>query len=268
MIAIPRLYPRAQNRILYRDDSTDFIDAAHLQLCFHTMSGYLMGSESQWINNGYEGVRSHFGLGGLKDAVGDDGRLVQWNSLQRVAYAQNGGNPYCISVETSDGAVNGLPWSPKQLERIVELIIWFSRLCGRTYPRIANAPGEFGTITYHQQFATFNTHNHDCPGDIRRTQLLKVALPRAIQEMVSPAPVPAPVKKESHMQKIIATNGKPWAITDGMSFIPIANQTEANALKSVLEIPVVAVTAEQYEAIMTVANRDQQTVVETTGPTP
>lgn len=171
MVTVPRLYPSASMRLLFPDDSTPAIDSAHLQLCFHTMSGYLMGSEAQWVTNGAKGVRSHFGIGGVKDAVGNDGKLIQWTPLNRQAYAQNNGNPYCISVETSDGAVDGLPWSPKQLERVVELLIWFTKLCGRTQPQLANAPGEFGTITYHQQFQTFNTHNHDCPGSVRRTQL-------------------------------------------------------------------------------------------------
>lgn len=183
MVSLPRLYPRAQVRILYPDDSTPVIDTARLQLCFHTMSGYLMGSEAQWITNGSEGVRSHFGIGGTKDAAGSDGKIIQWNALNRQAYAQNNGNPYCISVETSDGAVNGLPWSDAQLNSIVDLIVWFSKLCGKTRPQLASRAGEFGTITYHQQFDTFNTHNHDCPGSVRRGQLTTVAMPRAIRAM-------------------------------------------------------------------------------------
>lgn len=182
MVTVPSLYPHAEARILYDNDSTPLIDTAHLQLCFHTMGGYLRGTEAQWKTNGAFGVRSHFGLGGARDAPVDDGKLLQWNSLSRVAYAQNGGNPYCISVETSDGAVNGLPWSSKQLDRIVELIVWFTKLCKLPKPKLASAPGEYGTITYHQQFKIFNVHNHDCPGSNRLDQLLHLAMPRAIKQ--------------------------------------------------------------------------------------
>ncbi len=186
MVDVPRLYPLASNRILFPDGSTVEIDTSRLQLCFHTMSGYLFGSEAQWKHNGQNGIRSHFGLGGPKDAPQDDGHLVQWNSLQHVAYAQNGGNPYCISVETSDGAVDGLPWSDKQVYKIVDLIIWFTKMCGRRSPQMASAPGEFGTITYHQQFSTFNPNGHDCPGPVRLKQL--AASMRRAAAIMNPVP--------------------------------------------------------------------------------
>src|ERR1043165_2166063 len=103
---LPRLYPKAQNRILFPDSSTEDIDPNRLQLCFHTMSGYQLGSESQWKTNGPTGIRAHLGIAGPEDKSAGvaDGAVYQWTALNRVAYAQNNGNPYCISVETSDGA--------------------------------------------------------------------------------------------------------------------------------------------------------------------
>lgn len=170
---VPETCSFAENRLLYPKDSTPPIDTSRLQLCFHTMSGYLMGSESQWKTNGASGVRSHFGIGGEFDGSVNDGRLVQWTNLQRQAYAQNGGNLYCWSVETSDGARNPIqPWTSKQQAQIVKLIVWFCSLTLQSRARLAVHPGEYGTITYHQEFAVFNTHNHDCPGAVRGGQLV------------------------------------------------------------------------------------------------
>jgi hypothetical protein len=184
--ALPRLYPGAAGRLLFPDDSTELLDFSRIQLCIHTMDGFLYGSEEQWRTNGPDGIRSHFGIGGPADAKTADGLVLQWAPLTHRAYAQNGGNPYCISVETSDGAQSPTPpWSDAQITALVDLIVWFTHHTGMRTPQLAIEPGEYGTITYHQQFDIFNTHSHDCPGTARRTQLVNRVIPAAQQRFTN-----------------------------------------------------------------------------------
>lgn len=144
----------------------------------HTMVGSLAGTDGMFRRDGYTGLESTFGLGGPGD---HDGEVWQWQQLNYSADAQAGGNSYCTSVETADAGNPEHPWSPKQLDALVNLGYWWARQVG--------APGKLVTGTaqkgfgYHRQFAAWNPNRHSCPGDVRLKQYTDVVLPRIAERM-------------------------------------------------------------------------------------
>lgn len=56
-------------------------------LVFHTMVGYLRGTDSLFRREGYTGTESHFGVGGPWDGGALDGAVWQWQSIDRQADA-------------------------------------------------------------------------------------------------------------------------------------------------------------------------------------
>src|SRR5690242_7901773 len=118
------LYGQADWRPLGNPSDEPYIGVPRV-LIFHTMSGYLAGSDSMFKQNGYSGTESHFGVGGSWDGAARDGAVWQWQRIDRSADAQYGGNAYATSVETSDGAHDNVPWSAKQLESLIKLATWW-----------------------------------------------------------------------------------------------------------------------------------------------
>lgn len=162
-------------------------------LIFHTMSGYLAGTDSWFRRDGYAGTESHFGVGGSWDK-GLDGAVWQWQALDRQADAQYGGNAHATSVETSDGAKSGVPWTAKQLEALIDLGEWWCRQTGNPARLVASASGRgFG---YHSQFAAWNRSGHVCPGAARVKQLKERVIPEVARRLASGSdPTEAIVKK-------------------------------------------------------------------------
>jgi hypothetical protein len=145
-------------------------------LIFHTMDGYLRGTEATFKQGGFDGTESTFGLGGPWDGV-LDGVLWQWQDTHRQADAQFAGNAYADSVETSDGHAPTHPWSSKQLDALVRLTVDWCRLTGNPC-ELVNAPGHRG-LGYHAQFDIWNKHGHACPGPVRLGQLRTIVIPKA-----------------------------------------------------------------------------------------
>lgn len=149
-------------------------------LIFHTMSGYLAGTDSWFRRDGYSGTESHFGVGGSWDR-GLDGAVWQWQALDRQADAQYGGNAYATSVETSDGAKSGVPWTDKQLQALIDLGEWWCRQTGNPAALVSAPTGKgFG---YHSQFAAWNQAGHACPGAPRVKQLKEVIIPQVARRL-------------------------------------------------------------------------------------
>jgi hypothetical protein len=139
------------------------------------MSGYLMGTDATFRVNGYGGTESHFGIGGNFDRPDLDGAVLQWQSIDRQADAQFAGNAYATSVETSDGAKDGVPWSSKQVEAIIQLGVWWCKQTGNPAKLITSIDGHgFG---YHAQFHAWNLNDHDCPGSVRLSQYKNEIIP-------------------------------------------------------------------------------------------
>ena len=152
-------------------------------LLFHTMDGFLAGTDSMFRAGGYSGTESHFGVGGSWDKGDLDGVVWQWQDLSHGADAQFAGNAYATSVETSDGAHDGVPWRAKQLAALIDLATWWCRQTGNP-ARLVAAPGEHG-FGYHSQFGVWNRNAHDCPGTARVHQLTSVIIPEVARRLTA-----------------------------------------------------------------------------------
>lgn len=97
-------------------------------LCWHTMVGSLMGTDSYFRGMAPGGTSSHFG-------TGPDGDIIQWVDTAYLAWANKDGSPRIISVETADvgpgfpkwnlndgGAVPA--WTPQQVEAHAQIAAW------------------------------------------------------------------------------------------------------------------------------------------------
>jgi hypothetical protein len=146
-------------------------------LIFHTMVGFLRGTDAVFRQNGYLGTESTFGLGGPWDGGTLDGALWQWQDTHRQADAQFAGNAYANSVETSDGGHPTAPWSSKQIETLVKLTVDWCRQTGNPCVFVS-APHERG-LGWHEQFWEWNHGDHACPGPIREGQLRTIVIPKA-----------------------------------------------------------------------------------------
>jgi peptidoglycan hydrolase-like protein with peptidoglycan-binding domain len=158
-------------------------------LIFHTMVGFLRGTEAVFRVNGYQGTESTFGLGGPWDG-NLDGALWQWQDMNRQADAQFAGNAYANSVETSDGGDPTNPWSPKQLEALIRLTVDWCRLTGNPC-ELVRAPGDRG-LGYHELFHAWNLDGHVCPGPVREGQLRTTVIPKARKQLGDAVTAPAP----------------------------------------------------------------------------
>ena len=165
-------YPKAKRRELPKSKTARFI--APRSIVLHT--GVTNSSSLYSFFDGRSGgVESHF-------YVGEDGTVVeQYVDTARRADCQLDGNDYAISIETWDGAgkvwdgkrvADIPPWSPRQMDALVELVAW---LC-RSYhiPAVACPAWDGRGIGYHAQFTggpkRWNEH-HACPGPARIKQM-------------------------------------------------------------------------------------------------
>lgn len=172
----------------------------HAILCYHTMVGSLRGTDTYFRGQGFYGVESHFGVGHATD--GDlDGAVWQWQDTAFCADANLDGKPEVVSIETSDGGDPNRPWSPKQIDALVELGVWVCKTHSIP-PRLINGnqPGSTG-IAYHRQGCDHSSSyrprgwpydqwrvpngvrwssalGKTCPGDVRIKQLVDVVIPR------------------------------------------------------------------------------------------
>lgn len=156
-------------------------------LVFHTMVGYLRGTDSLFRRQGYTGTESHFGVGGPWDGSALDGAVWQWQSIDYQADAQNAGNAYATSIETSDGGSPLRAWSVKQLDALVGIGVWWCRQTGAP-ARLVRSTSQSG-IGYHAQFSAWAPDGRTCPGRTRIAQLVDVVIPR-IAAGLKNSPVP------------------------------------------------------------------------------
>lgn len=166
-------YPEAHWRPLSSNNTEPKIGKPSV-LIFHTMVGYLAGTDSMFHNDGYGGTESHFGVGGKHDGT-NDGIVYQWQTIDRQADAQYSGNAYATSIETSDGGHPTEPWSEKQIAALVRLGVWWCKTT-KNPARLVHSPTDVG-FGYHQQFNEWNRSNHNCPGSVRVGQLKTMVIP-------------------------------------------------------------------------------------------
>lgn len=149
----------------------------------HTMIGYLSGTDAYFRSQGYTGTESHFGVGGSWDGT-HDGEVWQWQDLAHTADAQYEGNAIATSVETSDGARDGVPWTTKQVEAIIKLGVWWCKQTGNP-ARMVQAPTERG-FGWHAQFRVWNKAGHNCPGPVRLKQYKEQVVPEIARRLGAP----------------------------------------------------------------------------------
>lgn len=159
-------------------------------LIFHTMEGYLRGTDVTFRKGGYVGVESTFGVGGPADGS-LDGALWQWQDTHRSADAQFEGNAYADSVETSDGTFPSHPWSSKQIQTLVRLTADWCRLTGNPCKLVARTSKR--GLGYHAQFKPWNHDGKSCPGAVRVGQLRTIVIPKARAALANDSHTPHPI---------------------------------------------------------------------------
>ncbi|WP_330236166.1 N-acetylmuramoyl-L-alanine amidase [Streptomyces sp. NBC_00566] len=134
-------------------------------------------------------LESHFGLG-------YDGSLGQFIGTETRADANAAANRRAdgtgaISLESASNLQASDPWTPEQIETLIEVGLWSHqehdiplRLC-----RTASDPG-FG---YHRMFKEWNPDGHSCPGDARAKQFKEVVLPGIIARASGKTPEEDPM---------------------------------------------------------------------------
>lgn len=159
-------------------------------LIFHTMGGNLRVVDRMFRVGGYDGTEATFGVGGKWSPEDKDGELFQWQVTGRQADAQFAGNDYADSVETADGGNPHNPWTSLQLNTLIRLGVDWCKGTGNP-ARLVASESEHG-FGYHEQFLSWNTDHHGCPGPVREGQLRTIIIPK----------VRAQIKGSTHHVKV------------------------------------------------------------------
>lgn len=181
------LYPEALWRPL-SDQQTEPVIGVPKLLVIHTMVGGLRGTEQMFRRDGYGGVESTFGLGGVADGS-LDGVGFQWQRLSRQADAQMDANVFATSVECSDGGNWRLPFSPKQVAWLIDFTTWWCKNTGNPCVKATRWDGH--GVGYHKMFLKWTGGARECPGPARIKQLENVIWP-AVRERLVAKPMTQP----------------------------------------------------------------------------
>lgn len=183
----------------------------------HTMAGSLAGTEAFFKSKGYDGVESHFGVGG-------GGAVRQWQDTGRQADANYQANDRAISIETEDKNSKFFPswsgsnvpkWTEAQMQALALLLAWIHEEHGIPLQLVPDSkPGRTG-IAYHRQGIDGNYSNGRvsggehwsvsrgkvCPGDRRIAQIPEL-IDRA-RALVGKVPVSKPVEDASDHELVV-----------------------------------------------------------------
>ncbi|SOB83129.1 N-acetylmuramoyl-L-alanine amidase [Streptomyces sp. 1331.2] len=141
-------------------------------------------------------LESHF-------AVGFDGSLAQFIGTQTRADANAAANRRsdgtgAVSLESASNTDHSDPWTPAQVEQIVQLGVWLHHEHGIPL-RICRTPDDPG-YGYHGLFRAWSTSGTACPGPARIEQWRDVVFPaivaRATGTEPAPDPQPAPAPEQ------------------------------------------------------------------------
>ncbi|WP_128977289.1 peptidoglycan recognition protein family protein [Streptomyces roseicoloratus] len=129
-------------------------------------------------------LESHFGLG----YEGDLGQFIGTETRADANYRANlrPDGTGAVSIETASNLEGSDPWTPAQVERLIELGVWLHRTHGIPLRicRTASDPG-FG---YHRLHADWAKDGTDCPGDARVRQFTEVVFPGIVARATNPPP--------------------------------------------------------------------------------
>ncbi|MFD6552767.1 N-acetylmuramoyl-L-alanine amidase [Streptomyces sp. NPDC058398] len=143
-------------------------------------------------------LESHFGLG-------YDGSLGQFIGTHTRADANAAANRRAdgtgaVSLESASNLEASDPWTPEQVETLIQLGVWLHKTEGIPLRicRTADDPG-FG---YHRLFTAWNPSAHSCPGDARVAQFKTVVFPgivaRAARQTTEEDPMAGITKQDIH----------------------------------------------------------------------
>jgi hypothetical protein len=149
-----------------------------ITVIFHTMVGTLPGTDDYFRSGRSGGVESHFGVGGPWEGAHYDGLVYQWRDTREQADANLRANDFAVSIETSDGGDPSRPWSPKQVDALVDLGRWLAE--EEKIPKRVCPAWDAGGFGWHVMFGApgpWTPKAKDCPGSVRIAQLRTVVLP-------------------------------------------------------------------------------------------
>ncbi|WP_016823214.1 peptidoglycan recognition protein family protein [Streptomyces viridosporus] len=119
-------------------------------------------------------TESHFG-------VGYDGAVGQFMDTHVRADANASANNRAISVESAADTRNSDPWTPDQIDTLVEIMVWAHREHGipARICRSETDPG-FGV---HRMFRKWSLDGTECPGKARAEQFTGTVFPRFLETL-------------------------------------------------------------------------------------
>lgn len=211
-------------------------------------------------------LESHFGLG----YEGDLGQFIGTETRADANYQANRrpDGTGAVSIETASNLQGSDPWTPAQVEKLIELGVWLHqkhgiplRIC-----RTHDDPG-FG---YHRLHAEWAVSGTSCPGDARVRQFREVVFPgivaRASGQTTPPPPKETDVPlTDAEMNKLAdlaaakvwATAWKSPADPDGpvrsaatfVRWADVRHQREMEQLTAIRAAAGATLTAEQLAAL-------------------
>ncbi|MFF9488782.1 N-acetylmuramoyl-L-alanine amidase [Streptomyces sp. NPDC014676] len=142
-------------------------------------------------------TESHFG-------VGYDGKVGQFMDTGVRADANASANNRAISVETAADTENSDPWTPDQIEALVEIMVWAHRT-HRIPAHVCHSDTDPG-FGIHRMFRKWSLDGTECPGNARARQFTDTVFPRFL-ESLGDAPAPAGPIVELENLRYGKTNG-------------------------------------------------------------
>jgi N-acetylmuramoyl-L-alanine amidase len=218
-------YPRATWRPLPEATSEPLIDAS--QVILHTavsnansLYGYFAAEKVT--------LESHFYV--------NESAVEQYIDTSRQADANRYANVRAISIETWDGGdPNHVPWTPRQLDLLVDLVAWSCRTHGIPARQCTSptAPG----IGWHSMWGAPSdwtpAKGKTCPGPLRIAQIPEI-IRRVQAALGAPAPVSeVPEEDDDMAYLLISAPSRPTALlVAGRSFAKLRDTSSVNSLKT------------------------------------
>lgn len=166
-------YPHAAWRPL-PENSTEGPNHPRLFIV-HTMVGWNHGTE-QWFRRENVKSESHFGLA---DDPSRTDPLRQWIDTDREADTNWDANGISVTVECEDRGDPSRPFSDYQIEQLVRLGVWAHDTHG--IPLDIASSWDGSGYGWHQQYPEWNRSSHNCPGTVRRRQLIEDVYPEVFR---------------------------------------------------------------------------------------
>jgi N-acetylmuramoyl-L-alanine amidase len=124
-----------------------------------------------WSHGSQPGVGAHIQVAWEQPGKADDFTYQYLDTDRYTGHAWDA-NRWTVGVETEDGGNPATPWTDQQVDAIVAVLL------------ALNVPAQLLKETpshgvgYHQQYASWNKSNHNCPGPVRVQQIRDVIIPR------------------------------------------------------------------------------------------